>query len=194
MISIAIAAALTGCSLTSPRDVGNGHRVFLEPLAGKMACKGRMGSLVVAYPKVPDTLDTSRIALLDQTGRWDYFVGMRWADFLPGNVQSALIESLSASGKISSVSADDTVELGRLTLGSEINTFEAVYHADGAAPDVEIDIAFTLREGDSPRIRKQFIASSKVHAAADNVDAIGAAFEQAFTEVQRTAVSKITCR
>ena len=188
-------AVLTGCSLTTPRDVGNGHRVFLKPVAEKMVCrKGRMGSLVVAYPKVPDTLDTSRIALVDQTGRWDYFSGMRWADFLPGNVQSALIESLSASGKFSSVSSDDTVELGRLTLGSEINKFEAVYHTGATAPDVEVDVAFTLHEGDSPRIRKQFIASSKVHAAADNADAIGAAFGEAFTEVQRTAVSKITCR
>jgi len=184
--------AVAGCSLTSPRDVGNGHRVFLGPLTEKMVCPGHMGNLVVAYPKVPDTLDTSRIALLDQTGRWDYFAGMRWADFLSGNIQSALIGSLTASGKFTSVSSDDTTnQLDRLRLGSKVNKFEAIYHADTIAPDVEIEIAFTLREGDSTRIMKQFVASSKVRAAGDNADDIGSAFEEAFTEVQRSALKKL---
>jgi cholesterol transport system auxiliary component len=191
IVSIVIMTVLTGCSLTSPRDIGNGHRIFLEPLTEKMVCHNRMGSLIVAYPKVPETLDTSQIALVDQTGRWDYFAGMRWADFLPDTVQSTLIQSLSASGKFSTVSSDDTAVLDRLTLGSEINKFEAVYHAGAALPDVEIYITFTLREGGSPRIRKQFIASSTVPAAADNADAIGTAFEQAFTEVQRTALKNL---
>jgi len=190
-ITIAM-VALAGCSLTSPRDVGNGHRVFLKPVAEKMVCHNHMGSVIVAYPKVPDTLDTSRIALFDQTGRWDYFAGMRWADFLPGNVQAAIIDSLTATGKFTSVSSDDTTtQLGRLRLGSEINKFEAVYSTDEAVPVVEIEIAFTLREGGSPHISKQFIASSTVHAAADNADAIDAAFGQAFMQVQHTALKNL---
>ena len=153
-----------------------------------------MGSLTITYPQAPDTLNTSRIALIDQNGRLDYFAGMRWADFLPGNIQSALISSFSALGSFQSVSSDDTIDRSRLTLESEIKTFEAVYHAGDPVPEANIEIMFTLREGNNLHVKKQFTVSAKMKAEADNADAIDRAFEKAFTQIEHTAVSKIACR
>src|SRR5438309_1783528 len=114
---------LAACSLTSRRDTGDAHRVFSAPLAGDALCQALRGSLTIDYPQVPDTLATSRIALIDQNGRLDYFAGMRWADFLPGNIQSALIGSFS--GSFASVTSDDTITRSRFVLDSEIKAFEA---------------------------------------------------------------------
>ncbi len=184
---------LASCSLTSPRDMGNAHQVFLAPLTEKIACHAHSGgNLTVAYPQAPDALDTYRIALVDQAGHWDYFAGMRWADFLPGNLQSALIATLSASKHFASVSSDDTVDEGRMVLESDIHRFEAVYSAGSSMPQATIDITFSVRKAGRLHADRQFTVSSAVTAQGNGINAVSQAFEKAFADIQSQAVSKIT--
>jgi cholesterol transport system auxiliary component len=195
LLTLALAATMTACSLGVPRDTGNANRVALDPITPPGTCTGHGGgTLTVAYPQVPDALNTYRIALTDFDQRADYFAGMRWEDFLPDTIQAALVESLRRTGRYDAVRADRSVAVSRWRLESDVREFEAVYQYADGTPEVHIEMAFRLRRSGSGDAGRSLVVSKAKAAAGKNAAAIAQAFRDDFLSVQQEAIRRLFCR
>ncbi len=182
---------VSGCSLTTPKDTGREHMQVLDPLASPPKFKQKYGALVINYPQAPNDLDTFRVALTDVTDTRDYFAGTRWAEFLPGQVQSTLVNSFARSGLFASVREDDTAVAAQYQLTIEILHFEAVYDRPGLPPFVHITAAFELLDVNRQRAVKRFMLESQLPADANTTLAISAAFRGAFANIQADALNTL---
>ena len=62
--------------------------------------------LTVVLPESSDSLDTTRIMLLQPGGQMDYYANANWQDRLPFVVQGTLVEAFEASGRMPAVGRD----------------------------------------------------------------------------------------
>lgn len=193
LIGFLLACCATGCSIGTPRDTGNSNQVALPAIASRTGCGSHGGSITVAYPQVPDALNTFRIALTDFDQRSDYFAGMRWTDFLPDSIQSALVESLRRLNRYDSVLTDGNIAAGRWQLGSDVRQFQAVYHDAGSAPEVRIEIVFHLRSSSLPDGGRRLVVSKEKTAQGKKATAIAQAFREAFLTAEDEAVQRLIC-
>lgn len=117
-------------------------------------------------------------------GRWpgnrlDYLAGTRWAEDVPTLVQSALIESLQATGRARSVQGD----LGRFrathTLVVEVRRFDADY-TGGGLPACEVAFAATIGRVSDRRVLASFTVSASEKAAENRQSTVVAALDVAF--------------
>jgi cholesterol transport system auxiliary component len=175
---------LASCTLT-PKDTGRAYMFALPPV--ETAAHARSGdSLTVALPLTSPELDTYRIALTRNGGRWDYYAGARWADFLPLMVQDSLTKTLADAKLFKSVSTDQSGADGEEILSAEIRTFQAEYEDKAAAPTIKIRLTVHLKKRGS-----SFEIKTEAKAAKDSLPAIQAAFATAFGEAQRQVVYKL---
>lgn len=193
LFSIILSFCLMGCSLGTPRDVGNANRIMLEPVSA-YRCKGHIQEgLTIAYPQVPDALNTYRIALTDSDDRTDYFAGMRWADFLPDTIQSVLLESVQRSKYFDSVITDHVSNANHWRLETDVRQFQAVYHTGMATPAIQIHVIFRLRNIVQPARTKTSMVNKTLYAAGADAKAISQAFRTNFIAVQQNAFRQLLC-
>lgn len=180
VFSLSVLALVAGCTL-SPVDTGRGHMfalgaVPIAPAAGKPVAL----VLSVARPTSPDTLDTARVALLQDGRRWDYYASARWADFLPDMVQASAVKALSDAKVFRAVMPDDAGVAAGLLLKPDIRAFQAVYETKGQAPVVKVQLEAVLMTAVSRKTLIVFSATTQSAAAQDSLPAIQKAFSQAY--------------
>ncbi len=147
--------------------------------------------MVVAYPQLPDDVNTYRIALLNNGVQRDYFAGMRWADFLPDSIQSALIATLKKSHSFDDVVSDGQASRIRWRLDTHVARFEAVYGNTEEAPRVTTEIKFTWMDTHTGKRVRSFTVSQEKTAASNTKKAISEAFQQAFLALQEDAMNRL---
>lgn len=179
---------LAACSF-APKDTG---RAFMFALSAPSVTAHTPvnESLVVALPVAAPELDTYRIALTKDSGRWDYYAGARWSDFLPMLVQDSLTKTLEDARLFRSVNTDQTGVSGDYVLKAEIRTFQAAYE-QGGAPVIKVKIMVSVRKRLEGTMLASFPIQSEVKVSKDGLPEIQAAFAFAFKEAQRQLADKL---
>ncbi|HEY0302467.1 MAG TPA: ABC-type transport auxiliary lipoprotein family protein [Rhizomicrobium sp.] len=151
----------------------------LPPAGGALA----PWQLSVVLPEAADSIDTTRIVLVHQTGQLDYFADSSWQDRLSFLVQAALVEAFESSGRVTGVGRDTQGLRSDYLLLTDIRNFEARYAVDDTPPTVEVRLAVKLIGARSRAIAQSLIAQAEVPAVQNNVPSIVAAFNQALADV-----------
>lgn len=143
--------------------------------------------LVVDVPVAARSLSTSRIALMRRNMSLEYYSGAAWTDVAPQLVQTRLIESFENTGKIISVGRESVSLRADYLLKTELREFEAIYDG-GGAPTVLVRINAKLIKMPQRTIIASKTTSSRIKAAADDIDAIVTAFDTALGKVLKRIV------
>ncbi|HEY0107734.1 MAG TPA: ABC-type transport auxiliary lipoprotein family protein [Rhizomicrobium sp.] len=142
----------------------------------------------VVLPEAPDSLDTSRIALVQAGGTMDYYADAVWQDRLSLLVQSALIEAFESGGRIGAVGRDTEGFKSDYLLETDIRDFQAHYDAPDAVPTAVVRIAAKMVDAHTRTITLALVADSTVPAGANSVPAAVAALNAALANVLREIV------
>jgi cholesterol transport system auxiliary component len=146
--------------------------------------------LAIPVPEASRGIASQRIALLHGPYALDYFAGAAWADQAPILLQSLLIESFQATGKLAAVGRDGSDWQADHTLDISLFDFEARYDegaADGA-PTILIRLTARLLELDGRRILASLDVQEQRTAERNAVEAIIPAFDQALGTVMTRLV------
>jgi cholesterol transport system auxiliary component len=123
--------------------------------------------------------------------RFDYFAGVRWSEPAPQMLQQLLVNAFTADGRFAAVVASPSRVPADLSLDVELRRFEADYPADGAAPEVRVEMLVTLIETRPARRVASFLAVGAASAAENRRAAVVAAFEAATAQAVESAVSQV---
>lgn len=146
--------------------------------------------LVLEAPIANAGLATTRIALNQEPLEVHYYARSSWTDRAPQMIQTLMIESFENSQRIVSVGRESLGLRSDFVLKSELREFQAEYYdvAEGAAPNIRVNISAKLVQ----MPRRVIVASKSFErieaAAADDVEAVVAAFDVALGGVLRALV------
>lgn len=147
--------------------------------------------LVLEAPVANAGLATTRIALSQKPLEVQYYARSSWTDRAPQMVQTLMIESFENSQRIVSVGRESLGLRSDFVLKSELREFQAEYYdvAEGAAPKIRVSISAKLVQ----MPRREIVASQSFErvepAAADDIEAVVAAFDAALGRVLRDLVA-----
>ncbi len=144
--------------------------------------------LAVVLPEASNTLDSTRIALLQPSGQLDFFAGANWQDRLPFLVQSALVEAFEAGGRTPGVGRDSEGIKTDYLLLTDIREFEARYAVADTAPMAQVRIEAKLVNARTRMIVQSVDAHSEIQAGQNSVASVVAALNQALADVQSQIV------
>jgi cholesterol transport system auxiliary component len=145
--------------------------------------------LLVDTPIAPAEIDTARVALSRSPTTIDYFANAAWSDRAPAMVQSLLIESFEQTGKIPSVARDSAVLRADYILMPELRRFEARYQSGEAPPIVLVRLLVRLIRMPERLIIGEDLAEGRETAAANNMDSIVEAYNEALGSVMKRLVT-----
>ena len=190
LVALALAPAATACSGLVP---GTGAPPQLYVLTRKSTFPADLPrvsrQLLVDTPVAPAEIDTARVALTRSPTTVDYFANASWSDRAPLMVQSLLIESFEQTGKIPSVARDSAVLRSDYILMPELRRFEARYQNGEAPPTVLVRLLARLVKMPERTIIGDDLAEGQETAAANNMDAIVEAFDEALGSVMKQLVT-----
>jgi cholesterol transport system auxiliary component len=188
LASTASALVLSACSgMIGPPDAAP---IYVLDPANPPRSGGRPvpWQLAIVLPEASDTLDSTRIALLQPTGQLDFFANASWQDRLPFVVQSALVEAFESSGRTPGVGRDSEGIKTDYLLLTDIREFEAHYAVADAAPMAQVRIEAKLVNTRTRMIVQSADAHSEVPASQNSVPSVVAALNQALADVQSQIV------
>lgn len=178
LILAALAALASGCFGGLKNEVPSPLIYRVNPPALAAGAQLPADLLVVVEGTAPG-LDGNGIA-----GRWpgnrlDYLAGARWAEDVATLVQSALIESLQATGRARSVQGN----LGRFrathTLVVDVRRFDADY-TGGGMPVAQVALSVTIGRASDRRVLASFTVSASETATENRQSTVVAALDAAF--------------
>jgi cholesterol transport system auxiliary component len=189
---LALVLALAGCAgslLESSAEAPETYRLAGATLPDR---GGRLPlAISVARPGAAPALDTDRVAVVQPDSRFDYFAGVRWSEPAPQMLQQLLVRALADDGRFEAVLAAPSRAPADLLLDVELRRFEAVYAADGSAPQVRVEMQVSLVDPRRAQRRASFVAAGSATAAANRRAPVVAAFEAATAEAVRAAVEQV---
>ena len=179
-VAAAVTALATGCAGLHSNQAATQTYVLASTPASAPAAGTTAGAstLQVLRPLAAPGLDTDQIALLRDAQRLDYFAASRWPAALPDLVQTLAIDALRAAGRFRAVQPDATAFAADAMLQIEIRHCEVVYAAEGA-PAVHVQLLATLGHQGDRSLVSSATAQSEVQAAANRMQAVVAAFQEA---------------
>jgi cholesterol transport system auxiliary component len=190
LAAVVLAPAATACSSLIP---GSGAPPQLYVLVRKTTFPPDLPSvsrqLLVDTPATPAEIDTARIALTRTPTTIDYFANAAWSDRAPAMVQSLLIESFEQTRKIPSVARDSAVLRADYILMPELRRFEARYENGEAPPTVLVRMLTRLVKMPERTIIGDDLAEGRETAAANTMDAIVEAYNEALGSVMKRLVT-----
>jgi len=173
----AAAFGLMGCSVL--RGPAIPQLYVLRPQV-PAAMGPRVGwRLAVATPDAVASLDTARIALTRSTTTMDYFANAAWTDRITLILQRQLIAAFDSTGRILSVDRDTSGLEADYVLQTEVRDFQARYDAAGGAPQIVVTIQAKVARMPQREIAANLSATQQMMAAANDIDSIVVAFNQA---------------
>lgn len=135
--------------------------------------------LAVAAPDAVASLDTQRIALTRTQTTMDYFANAAWTDRLSLILQRQLIQAFDTTGRIASVDRDTSGLEADFVLQTEVRDFQARYDTPDGAPQVVVSIQAKLARMPQREIAASVNATQQATAAANEINSIVVAFNQA---------------
>ena len=172
------AAALTlgACSsdLIGPPDIAPPFFMLRPPPRTTSGGVGRPvpWQISVALPDAPDSLDTTRIVLVQPSGTMDFYANAQWPDRLSVLVQSALIDALEGTGRLPAVGRDTDSLKSDYLLDTDIRDFQARYDQQDGIPTAVVRIEARLISLHGRAIVASLNAHSDVTASANKVPAV----------------------
>ncbi len=180
-------AALAGCADLIP---GQGSPPTLYRLTPKSTFPGNLPTvdwqLVLGQPDADAALDTTRIALLREATRIEYFAKSGWTDRAPSMVQTLMLESFENSKRIVAVGRRAIGLRADFELRTELREFQAEYTAGSITANVAINAKLVRAAERSIVGQKNFLI--KAPAAIDDLDVIVQAFDDALGSVLKQIV------
>ncbi len=188
--SIALLWALSACTGIIP---GTGEPLKLYTLTPKSTYGTDLPKvewqLVVETPVAPAGINTNRIALSHSPITLDYFAGATWTDSAPAMVQTLLVESFENTGRIVAVGRESVGLRADYVLKIELREFQAEYASPEAPPIVHIRVISKLVRMPMREIVASHMTEQKAQAAANTLDAVVAAFDEALGPVLKEIVT-----
>ena len=135
--------------------------------------------LAVAAPDAVASLDTPRIALTRSATTMDYFANAAWTDRITLILQRQLIQAFDTSGRILSVDRDTSGLEADFVLQTEVRDFQARYDTPDGAPQIVVAIQAKLARMPAREIAASLNVTQQAAAAANDLDSIVVAFNQA---------------
>lgn len=145
--------------------------------------------LSVQRPIAAGGLDETRIALKRNAVTLDYYKGVSWTDAAPSMVQTLLIESFEASGKIVAVGRDTIQFRPDYLLQPELREFQADYTRNPKVPDIVVRLNVKLIRLPDREIIASDGFESRYQAAGETMEQVVEAFDAALGKVLKDAVS-----
>lgn len=149
------------------------------------------GNLQVLVPSVAPGLGTDGIAVIRPGGRFDYFLGARWAAAAPAMLQSAVIDALRSGGHFALIEPEGGPFPADTVLSLTVRHFEARYDADGGAPTIHVTLVATLGQHGARAATASVIADGEVKASDNRMQAVVAAFDEAAGEALGKVVAVV---
>ncbi|MGZ6008201.1 MAG: ABC-type transport auxiliary lipoprotein family protein [Rhizomicrobium sp.] len=147
--------------------------------------------LTVVLPESSDSLDTTRIMLLQPGGQMDYYANANWQDRLPFVVQGTLVEAFEASGRMPAVGRDTEGLKSDFLLVTDIRDFQARYDVPDTAPVAMVRIVAKVVAARTRTIVMSIDAHSEIQAGQNSVPSVVGAFNQALSAVQARIVETV---
>ncbi|MGZ5989564.1 MAG: ABC-type transport auxiliary lipoprotein family protein [Rhizomicrobium sp.] len=147
--------------------------------------------LTVVLPESSDSLDTTRIMLLQPGGQMDYYANANWQDRLPFVVQGTLVEAFEASGRMPAVGRDTEGLKSDFLLVTDIRDFQARYDVPDTAPVAMVRIVAKVVAARTRTIVMSIDAHSEIQAGQNSVPSVVGAFNQALSAVQARIVEAV---
>lgn len=184
---------ISACSFE--RDGGYARQFGLEAAYTPEATyRKTQNTLKVKYPVMAPELDTDRIALRQPDGRRDYFANAKWADFLPGLIQSAVVQSFAQSGRYRSVIADDSATATGYALDTRVEAFQ-IELASGSVPaSAYIRLRMTLHPYGSSRVLGEAVLEDRRIVRSTHIRDMMAGLSGLFVELQNRAIARLGAR
>lgn len=171
------AAALAGCSVLQGPAIPQLY--VLRPQVPPSMGPRVNWRLAVAVPDAVASLDTPRIALTRSPTTMDYFANAAWTDRLTLIIQRQLIQAFDSSGRILSVDRDTSGLEADFVLQTEIRDFQARYDSPDGPPQVVVSIQAKVARMPQREIASNLSATQQTTAAANEINSIVVAFNQA---------------
>jgi cholesterol transport system auxiliary component len=186
-LAVGAALAFAGCASLFVSAPGRLYRLtpphdFPPGLAHSAA------QLAIDLPQAPAGIDNSRIALSRGPLTLDYYADAEWTDRVPDLIQNLLIDAFENSAALTAVDQNSGGLREDFLLRTEIRHFEAVYGAEGALPQVWVEIMARLVAMPRRTLVAQARFEQRVAATANAVPAAVAAFDSASAAVLREIV------
>ena len=178
------ASALGGCSAVSalnsaaqPLDTYD-----LSPAAGASAGRRTVHTLLVARPEASAAIATDRIMVKPDPVSITYLPDARWGDEAPLVLQSLLIRSISATGRIGYVGRSEGGPIPNSALLVRMDAFQVNVMPDGTM-HATIDIALTVLDDRDQRVISTRSFEQAARTANDSPTAIVSAFQAALDQL-----------
>jgi len=187
---LALAAALCLCACTALPGLGPAPDIYdLSPKSTFANDLPKVSwQLVIEEPQAPGALDTTRIALKPTPLEVKYFAESRWAERAPKMVQTLMVVSFENSGKIVSVGRQAVGLRADYVLRSELRQFQAEYAEGVKLPTVRVRLNAKLIREPSEEIIASRTFEQRAPVAADGIEPIVRAFDEALNKVMRQIV------
>lgn len=187
-MAISATTLLGACGLSLPGQ-GPPPRLFrLTPKNTFASDLPTVGwQLIIEEPLAPTGLNTSRIALHRRIVELEYYARANWTDRAPAMIQTLVVESFENSSKILAVGRESLGLRSDFVLKLELREFQAEYSGEGP-PNANVRINAKLVRMPQRAIIGSKRFEAKVKAAADNLDDIVLAFDEALGKTLKDLV------
>ena len=146
-------------------------------------------SLTVIRPNAVAFLDSNRIAVRPEPNVLQVYKGANWSESLPDLVQANLVQALENSGRIKSVSRQNSGVPAEVAMLVDIRQFESVYAADAKIPDAVIQMHVKVLEYPSNRVIAAQTFSVTVPSASKDIPDVVQAFESGLNTVNAEIIA-----
>ncbi len=179
MTLLGAVSALGGCSAVSALNSASEPLATydLSPVAGAKTGRKTSHTLLVARPEAPASIATDRIMVKPDAVSVTYLPDARWTDELPLVLQSLLIRSISATGRIGYVGRGEGGPVPDTALLVRIDAFQVNILPDRAL-DVAIDITLTVLGDRDQRVIATRSFAQSARATDDRPGSIVATFQR----------------
>jgi cholesterol transport system auxiliary component len=172
------AVALGGCSAVSAlNSAGTALDTYdLTPRSGSTTGRQTQRTLLVALPDATAAISTDRILVRPNAVAITYLPDGRWTAELPRVVQSLLVRSISATGRIGYVGPSEGGPVPDSALLTRIDRFGVTIGADGIVV-AEVDMTLTVLDDRDQRVLATRRFDESVPVADDGAAAIVVGFQ-----------------
>jgi cholesterol transport system auxiliary component len=146
-------------------------------------------SLTVIRPNAVAFLDSIRIAVRPEPNVLQVYKGANWSESLPDLVQANLVQALENSGRIKSVSRQNSGVPAEVAMLVDIRQFESVYAPGAKIPDVVIQMHVKVLEYPSNRVIAAQTFSVIVPSASKDIPDVVQAFESGLNSVSADIIA-----
>lgn len=184
-----VSPVLAGCSVLPSPKAAQIYRIS-PPIRDPRRPAIPNTELIIDLPTTSQSLDTDRIALTLGRTRFDYYADSVWTDRVPMLLQTLMVESFEADGRLSNVGRNIYGLARGYLLETEIRQFEAEYPDPAAGPpEVAVVLELHLSTGPEHRAIGNRLISARVHASRNDISAIVIAFDAATADVLAQTVA-----